>query len=507
MEDEIDLRKYALILIKGWKIILAATVLGGAAAFAYTFVQAPLYRATALVLITAPRFSVQFEESIRTEQIDPRTATANYETLAKTGDLIASLVASPDLGEIPEAFRSPAAVGASLNPRISPSAPNVLELRAESDQPEIAATIANVWSREYVRYANDLLGQSTGSQAFFLDQTEVARARYKRSQDNLEEFVETNRIEDVTREIDLLRRLVSGTIYRPGSDRVFAAGGGLDKPVGGLDKPVTIVTIAGISYQQSLLGDLYQHLATTERLIANAEALRAQVLFGAASAPARLGNALSLALLRSQAFAGAPNEVGANSVTVQITGSQLSEPVAEADVNSLITVLKDQRSGIRTMIAEASSKPILDEEIEALVANNSLQIRALERELEAERAALRELTRARDADWDNFQALSRKASESGIAAAGAEATVRLASTASVPPGPANRLTGMTRAAGLGAALGLLAGMVATLILAIFPWKRDGATVDADAEDDHELDRPLDDRPSEDRPLEERPSDG
>lgn len=48
-EDEIDLREYALVLIRNWWLIAAATLVAAASALAVSMLLPPTYEATALV--------------------------------------------------------------------------------------------------------------------------------------------------------------------------------------------------------------------------------------------------------------------------------------------------------------------------------------------------------------------------------------------------------------------------------------------------------------------------
>ena len=93
MEEEIDLRAYVAVLIRYWKWIAGLALVAAVAAFVVSLLLPSSYEASAVVIITEPRYQMQF---------DPRFATVDqwtpaykaFPTLATSDEVLQRVLAS-----------------------------------------------------------------------------------------------------------------------------------------------------------------------------------------------------------------------------------------------------------------------------------------------------------------------------------------------------------------------------------------------------------------------------
>jgi succinoglycan biosynthesis transport protein ExoP len=190
MEDEIDLRDYVDVLIRRWKWILALTVVAAlTAAVVSVFVLEPTYDATALVLITRPRYQLQFDPRVETLS-DIETASRAYPSLAMSDDLLRQLLEALD-PPLPEGEQSLQALRGKVRANAGAD-PSLLQLNATNGDPERAAQIANTWARQYVDYVNELYGRRSEDVVFFSEQRETARVALEEAEQALVDFEARN---------------------------------------------------------------------------------------------------------------------------------------------------------------------------------------------------------------------------------------------------------------------------------------------------------------------------
>lgn len=198
MEDEIDLRQYFDVLIRQWKWIVGLTVLAAAVALGVSFLIPPTYEATALVVVTRPRYQLQFDPRIET-LTQPQQPYKAYPELAASDDLVAQVVAATDGRQTAEdrelsAFRERLSAEAGADP-------SLVRLTASSDDPQQAQAVANTWAGLYVSYVNELYQQRSSDVAFFETQVAEANTTLEKAEQALVDFQARNPIVMVTLEL------------------------------------------------------------------------------------------------------------------------------------------------------------------------------------------------------------------------------------------------------------------------------------------------------------------
>jgi uncharacterized protein involved in exopolysaccharide biosynthesis len=191
MEDEIDLRQYIEVLLKRWKWIVALTLIAALTAAAISFfVLRPTYEASALVLITSPRYQLRFDPRLETVS-DIETASKAYPSLAMSDDLLQKVLgvlnaSLPENERTLQVLRGKVSAGAGADP-------SLLELKVTNGDPGQAAHIANTWAEQYVEYVNELYGRRSEDVVFFSDQLESARNVLEASEQALVDYEAQNR--------------------------------------------------------------------------------------------------------------------------------------------------------------------------------------------------------------------------------------------------------------------------------------------------------------------------
>jgi succinoglycan biosynthesis transport protein ExoP len=204
MEEEIDLRQYLEVLIKRWRWIVALTLIAAAAAAAISFlVLQPTYEATALVLITSPRYVLRFDPRLETVS-DIETNSKAYPSLATSDDLLQRVIevlpaSAPEDALVLQTLKGKSRARAGADP-------SLLELTVANGDPQQAAHIANTWAEQYVQYVNELYGQRSEDVTFFSKQLDLAQATLEAAEDALVEFQASNQSSILSAQLSSLRQ-------------------------------------------------------------------------------------------------------------------------------------------------------------------------------------------------------------------------------------------------------------------------------------------------------------
>jgi len=199
MEDEIDLRKYAAVLARQWKWIVGLAVLAGAAALIVSFLIPPTYEATALIVVTRPRYQLQFDPRIET-LTQPQQPYKAYPELALSDDLVMQVIDEVN-GDLPADERELVVFRERLA-AVAGSDPSLVRLSATSDDPAQAQVIANTWADLFVAYANELYQQRSSDVGFFENQVAEADATLSAAEQALVDFQARNPLNAINAELD-----------------------------------------------------------------------------------------------------------------------------------------------------------------------------------------------------------------------------------------------------------------------------------------------------------------
>ena len=404
MGDEIDLRQYIDVIVRGWKLIAATALIAALAAAVVSFSMPPVYEAWAGVIISRVRSQVVFEPSMMTlpeESLDG----LKVDTKARQSTLVA-LGRSPAVED--EVIRR---MGNALSPEeqrvggllengieVEVAKGELIEIRWRDKDPARAALIANTWAEEYERYVNKLYGTSGEDTESIEVRLTGAKEKYEAAEADLLAFVGANKITELKSEIESRKK--------------------------------------SLNYHYGVINQV-------EELTANARALLTQVNEAGHSGAGQFANGLALVQLQTIAMSGTTGNPSQLQLTLDVDAGILGQTgELRGDIDVLIAALESQRDESYSAINESG---LLDD------------ILRLEQELEKEEAREKELKRARDLGWDTYKALARKMDEANVAAQTMGSEVKFAMQAIEPRNPvAPRKMMNTAIAGmLGVMIGLL----------------------------------------------------
>jgi uncharacterized protein involved in exopolysaccharide biosynthesis len=473
MEDELDLRQYIGALIKHRWLVVAMTVLAALAAFAVSWMNAPLpseplYEATAGVLIVRMRTSVTFDSRFRTvedlpgtsylEQDAHRTALAR---LVKNG-YVATQVAERMGEELGITDWSPAQLLAivssqaiqteddELGQTSRTETSDLIEVKIRFTDPDQAAWIANAWAEAYVQHVNSLYSIETESLNAVQNQIADTYQTYKQADQALLDFTADNQIASLEQQSAEKQALINE-----------------------LQTNQQAAHLEALKSERLMLAQYYATARRLELLLENAKSLKVQIQQGGASSAT--ADELALALLKAEAFAGSGDLPANIQIQIDLNEGEVPDSASQiAEVDALIEALEERIAGIQTAIEEQESllssgeydlldnSLAFDETIERLQ-EEERQLQVL---LAKERSREKELTQARDLAWDTYSALETKAAELRIAAEIADVEVRFASPAIAPAQINSHSTSsnLARNVSLAAAVGLMLGVGTALFL-------------------------------------------
>jgi uncharacterized protein involved in exopolysaccharide biosynthesis len=394
IEDEIDLRKYILLLIRYWWLIGLTAFLAALAALVVSFLMPPTYEATALVAITGTRYEFEFNPLVD-ERVSPaQVQSPPYKAmlaLATTDDLLVGVMVEvrddlpPEVEDL-EDFREMVDAQAS-------SDPSVLEFIGSASSPELAAQISNTWASRYVSYVNDIYQRKSDDQVFFETQVEEARSELEATEQALIDFQARNQ---------------------------------------------AAVLQARLNARENLLNSYHGTQNSLIIIKRNVRALRIQLEAMPSESQVSLGDDLAALGLQIQALnaSGAPVELRLDE------GASLSKRTA----GELASYLTDLEETVEDELTE----------LETEIASLPEEILQLQKQIQEVRTEESRLITDMDLAREAFLSLSRKLEETQILSQSAEGDARLASSAAPPIEPASpRKLFNTALAGV---LGLMLGV-------------------------------------------------
>jgi len=172
MEEEIDLREYINVLIRDWYWIAGLTLVAALAAFVVSSFLPPTYEATAMVVVTQPRYLFQFDPRVENVPFDPTLLSKGYPILATSDQLLQSVADGMD-PPLPPQDSSPGGLRKVLTAETAGD-PTLIRLTAQSGDPRQASRLANVWAESFVDQLNNVYG---GNKDLPLFEAQLAEAR------------------------------------------------------------------------------------------------------------------------------------------------------------------------------------------------------------------------------------------------------------------------------------------------------------------------------------------
>jgi len=278
---------YVTLLLRRWPLILlvaSAFAIVGYGASLILLATAPSYQSEALVMITRPRYQVELESKIKSND-DPMATSNMYPgTMRSRGETLAILARSAEIEQAVQQKLANRLSQDDMRPqhlinrvRVRPNN-ELLRISATASDPELAADLANAWAEEIPSRFTSIYGASAGTPDVDAE-VENARRAYDAANQALYQFLADHPVENLNRQmtakIDEIKQLES-------------------QRVGALKTSST---------------NIFASLAALNQLIRDAETLRAQLLTPTQSRAASAGDALALITLRSRTYLPTNNQL------------------------------------------------------------------------------------------------------------------------------------------------------------------------------------------------------
>jgi uncharacterized protein involved in exopolysaccharide biosynthesis len=422
MEEEIDLRAYIEVVLRYWKWIVGLVVAVAVVAFVFNSLLPFTYEAESVVIVTEPRYQIQFDPRFGTEEQSPA-----YEAFPKlaTSDGILQKVAD---SYTPSAEAGIENWGLETLSRMvkatSGGDPSLVLLMATSRSAKDTAAIANVWADVLVQKGNEIYGGSQKDVLFFEEQLAQAEEALTEAEAALIAFQARNQ----------------GSILQAQLE-------------------------SGSQAQADHLGSQ----RTISYLVQDIRGLREQLAARPEDQSAYLADTLTALLLQIKAFnaqASASETAPITPIQLQIDNLEmLSDKSASEQIDfldDLVVTLEEKSAEIDTLLAKLEPRIL------------SLQQRLQEAELGQDR-----LQRAWDLARETYLTMARKVEEARIGAQETTGTLKVGSYAAVPSNPVGpRRLFNTVVAGM---LALIVGVIAAF--AIEFWRQGGEGVENRGTDD------------------------
>lgn len=377
--NEINLIQYLAVLRRRWLWIAGCAFLGALAAFLFTYLAPRVYLARTELAIVRTGTIVTFDPKFRTvSDTDPNAQ--GLDTVARRRSLV-TIGSSPgftlqvidQLGTLlPEELRDPAELQRSLSVA---SDGDVIRVSVLSDNPELAALIANTWASIYVKRVNEVFAEGALTTDTLETQAVEAKKDYEAKESALVADIQSTPLERLKRQQDTLIQQLNSL-------------GNLEAKLFKLeDDAQSLKTLIQRGQGAASLSDEFARFTIEANSFNNAGEL-----------PARVDLPL------------------ANATGLGTREQQLQQ------LDALIKTFQERRAAIG-----GSSRDELYKQL------NDVQV-----EIEKFQQVRKELNAARDLAWDTYQLLNSKVAENTVASQTESQLVRIAAAAIVPTEPMER---------------------------------------------------------------------
>jgi uncharacterized protein involved in exopolysaccharide biosynthesis len=507
--DEIDLRRYLLVLLRWWREIVVISLLAGAIT-GITIVllnnsKTPVYAANADILIARLSSNIELDDRVSTSagagQGDQNGWRTSLLQLVNSSD-VANAVLAELKDALPVSLQSPEALAGVISASIPLSADeryasNIIRVTATTATPDVSAKIANSWAHHLVDYINGLYGEvpETMIQSVTAERDD-ALANYQTAQKAYEDFVATNQISVLTRQVDeksTLRnelmlnytRMLTSVVSTEYNARLDLYNSLANAPATYAASLIEAQTKGNVRS----LDSLYSLRVSAVTQLNQARIMERSLVDGGEAAAK--SNVAALQLLKLATFAtlhgneafpsgvalaGPPQNV-AMSLDEQLTDVRALVSTLEGYVAQLEDDIKQQSestmmgadlaavgglvNGVDTSTESAESvandditsaysqlfapggileqAPIdissMDNEHEQLLTTLEGEIRRLQAALSAEKAKEQQLTHQRDLAWTTYDTVGNKLQELSLLRSSANSEVRTGNPAVIPAAP------------------------------------------------------------------------
>lgn len=364
------LQEMLLVLMRRWKLIVLGAVFTGAVALGISFLTPPTYEAVATVAMARTTVTVNFDPRVKlTPEEEAMFLLRQRQDVEARRKALVALVQNAAIAQrvleqlrdrLPEKLQEP---GVLLKQVEGGSNGDAIQIRVKGSDPELAAELANAWATEYEKHINGVYGNTAAvGMENVQRETERVKGEYEQTQRALEAFLAENRMNEITRQIEEKKAIVS-SLLQGKKDAIEAV---VNAQVQARSEIVSTYIRTQLENfihpfkkeQEDRIARLAQDYALRrqlEELLESARALRSQVSAGN-SKTAAVTSTLPILLMKMQAFAlttGLPEGMNLSLPTLVTTlqteqtvdrllRSSTGTPSAQ-DMKELVTALSQRR--------------------------------------------------------------------------------------------------------------------------------------------------------------------
>ncbi len=205
--DEINLMDYVQVVLKRKWLIILGTLLCMIAAAVVSLLMPKVYEAKVYLMVTAPKYSVEFATKEGSRISTPMYENISAETYSKiilNEHTAKAVIEKNGLSEPPHALTVGKILG--MIKVEYPRNTNLILLKVQDTSQERAARIANTWAAAFIERNEQVTSEgAANTYEFITGQLEKAKVNMKTAEEELERYQKANKIE-------LLREQTSGKI-------------------------------------------------------------------------------------------------------------------------------------------------------------------------------------------------------------------------------------------------------------------------------------------------------
>lgn len=145
-----ELRNYIRVILRGWWLVLSALLISVASGLVFTYSQTPIYRSTATFVVSPSSSLGEFNDFMRSlDSLSKRDGVmATYVEIAQSNAILNAVYKEMELTQAQLEYLD---VSSDLIPST-----NIVKITAESDDPLIAKTVADVVGQKSIEYVGNL---------------------------------------------------------------------------------------------------------------------------------------------------------------------------------------------------------------------------------------------------------------------------------------------------------------------------------------------------------------
>ena len=207
VSDEINLMDYIRVIIKRKWLVILGSLLCMVVAGVVSLLMPKIYEAKTYLLVTSPRYNVEFATREGSKISTPIFGNVSAETFSKiirNEHTARTVIQKIGLDQSPNPY-TPAQILGQIKVEHPPNT-NLIVLTVQDTSKDRAARIANTWASAFAERNEEVTSkETTDTYNFVMGQLERAKVSLKTAEEELERFQKANKIE-------LLREQISGRI-------------------------------------------------------------------------------------------------------------------------------------------------------------------------------------------------------------------------------------------------------------------------------------------------------